>query len=169
MTKKKIILLILFVCLLSIYLFQIAFNSKTSTEKIVLSQEITSISISKPNQEPLILTKNEDTWFVNNQKANEDALAEITYALENITLLNKVSSGKDLATYELENAPVVTVFNQDTQLLKITLGKSSATTKQTYIQKDGSPAVYLASQPLQEIMNVSLENLLAKEDTPTEQ
>lgn len=169
MTKKKIILLSLFICLLSIYLCQLAFNSKPLTEKIIFSQEITGISILKANQEPLTLTKQDENWLVNNQKANNDIIADMIYALENLSLLSKVSNGKDITTYELENAPVISVFNNDTQMLKITLGKSSATTKQTYIQKDGSPAVYLASQPLQVIFNHSLETLLAKEEAALEQ
>lgn len=164
MTKRKIFLLSLIAVLAVTYVFQLIFFSRGKIQEISVKDEIASVKIEKGDT-ILNLTKNEDNYFIDEKlPAKAEAAGYIFENISSIKIIDTITknpSENDFERYGLVSPVKVTAVASDNKTLRsITVGKTSSTGNQTYVQLDGKKEIYLVSGNFNSTFSASKDNLL---------
>ncbi|MBQ0162701.1 MAG: DUF4340 domain-containing protein [Treponema sp.] len=164
MTKRKIFLLSLIAVLAVTYFFQLVFASRGKITEVKVKGEITKIEIIN-SKGKLNLSKNEDNWLINdNLPAKTELTKTLCSTLSSVKVIdsvNKKPTEADFEKYGLTSAITVEGYSADSKkIVKLTIGKTSTTGNQTYIQLNDSKEILLVSSNLNEYFSVSEKELL---------
>lgn len=149
MSSRKITLLSLIGILLTIYILQLTFDTKGKIKEIKPKTPVSKIEIIN-SKENIILEKKNNDWIVNSvHPANTDIADYVLASLDDIKIIDTVSkSGKkeDLQKYGFDKSISVSGYSFTGDLVqKISIGKTSTTGNQTYIQIGNKKEIYLVS------------------------
>lgn len=164
MTKRKIFLLSLIAVLAVTYVFQLVFSAKGKIQELTVKEEIASVKIAK-NDLTVSLNKNEDGYFIDEKlPAKQEAVKYIYDSISSVKVIDVISknpSESDFERYGLLTPVTVTASSKDNKTLRsITVGKTSTTGNQTYIQIDGKKEICLVSGNLNSAFSASKDELL---------
>ena len=166
--KTKTVLLSLIGLLLLIYILQLTLGSRSTVKTLKLSSEADSILIHKTGSEDILLSKEDDKWFVGNKKyaADQNKVQRLYEAVKEVKILNTAAAslGNDAARYGLDEGSVTTVTAQKDgkEIRKIVAGKTTSSGIQSYVMLDGKDSVYVANGNIASIFSVSVEGLRSK-------
>lgn len=164
MTKRKIFLLSLISVLAVTYIFQLVFASRAKISEISFKGELTKIEITAADTKNT-LSKQEESFFINDNLPAKTELSQSLFttlqSIKVIDSVNKKPSQSDFEKYGLASGMTVEGFSaENKKLIKLTIGKTSTTGNQTYIQLNDSKEVLLVSQDLNQIFSTSEKELL---------
>jgi len=149
MKRRKIFLLSAIVFLGCAFTVEIALDASGSVKTLALSEKPDSVRIENAAGGAVVLQKDGDRWTVGDKKYPADAEEVDSLVAEagSIKVLETVSGGSDAERFGFggTDAVVVTLKKADKELRRIEVGKTAATSRQTYIRLDGGKSVLLAS------------------------
>ena len=165
---RKLILCILILLFAGIYALQLVFTGKSKQETLTLKESPDSLLITSPANGQIKLQKENDSWFIGEQKypADSDVVQRLLDSIVNMKTLGTASSSSqdEESRYGLVQGQAVEVeaYLENKLLRKIKIGKSTATGGQTYIQLDSKPQVYLLGESLDGLFTKSVDELRNK-------
>ena len=127
--------------------------------------EATRIEIAKPN-ESLTVRKHNGAWVVTDEDypASKTKVENMVSQLRDIGQIEVVSTREDYGRYELEeaNALHVTVYDGDTKLRELYLGKDSDVGRKSYARQPGQARVFLVDRSLKGAVDTSVSKIRDK-------
>ena len=130
-------------------------------------KQIDKIVIRKGKENPIILTKKDNVWIINNNPKYKVDSKKIDYILNdisNLKLISLVSKGNNYERYLLdkENKINISVWKKQNKILAFSIGKLSPNYTSTYIKLENKPAIYLAQGNLKLTFDTDLDDLRDK-------
>jgi hypothetical protein len=167
MKTRKILLLAAIAVLGGAYALELALAGSESIKTLVLAEKPDSVLLDKGDGTSLLLSKDGDAWVVGDKKYPADAgvAAEIVKAVESVKILDSVSRDGDGERYGLseKGGLAVTAKKGGKELRRLSVGKASATSQQSYVRLDGGKDVLLVSGNLKRTFDKKLDELRNKE------
>lgn len=129
--------------------------------------QINKIVIRKGKQNPIILTKKDNVWIINNNQKYKVDRKKIDYLLNdisNLKLVSLVSKGNNYERYLLdrENKINISIWEKQNKIFAFSIGKVSPNYTSTYIKLENIPAIYLAQGNLKSTFDTDVEDLRDK-------
>ena len=128
--------------------------------------EATRIEIAKPN-ESLTVRKQNGAWVVTDEDypASKTKVENMVSQLRDIGRIEVVSTRENYGRYELEeaNALQVTVYDGDTKLRELYLGKDSDVGRKSYARQPGQARVFLVDRSLKGAVDTSVSKIRDKQ------
>jgi len=129
--------------------------------------QINKIVIRKGKQNPIILTKKDNVWIINNNQKYKVDRKKIDYILNdisNLKLVSLVSKGNNYERYLLdrENKINISIWEKQSKIFAFSIGKLSPNYTSTYITLENKPAIYLAQGNLKTTFDTDIEDLRDK-------
>lgn len=148
--KKEIILLLAVIVALSSYVFM-RDTDRTHYELPVLSaiapKEVDRMEV-KHGNDTLLFEKQGEVWTVDIERfpAKQDEVAKMIQAAGGLSLTALVSESESYSRYDLnpEAAQTVTLFNGDTKLRSLSIGKAAPSQGHTFVTVGDDKNVYHA-------------------------
>lgn len=188
MTRRKIILLASIAVLAIIYIWQSISASQNTVSDIALQEEMDSIRITQTDGTSYTLSRQtipssaipvegetatsdetEEVWIFDNGEIAEDfAISRMKNQLQTIRVLGTVSSSGDTERYDLDGDFVLRAeaLKDGIPIRTIRIGKTSATTSQTYAQLDNASEIVLILGDLADIFGKTAAELVVKPVQP---
>ncbi|MBI5417182.1 DUF4340 domain-containing protein [Candidatus Poribacteria bacterium] len=150
--KIEYVMLVIIIAVLSAFLFFRSKNNNTNYElpqipKIV-EKDISKIILHNAGND-ILLVKENDKWFVNNEKfnANKDFVGSMIKEITGLNLTALVSESKNYTMYDLDESKKINVeaLSGDKSLLKIDIGKTASSYRHTLVRLDKDDKVYQAN------------------------
>lgn len=165
---RKLILLCSIAVLTAVYILQLAFENKTQVRTVFTEESIDAVVITR-NGEPVVsIQKTDEKWTADTEKipVKENRANGIVNTVSEIKILETVhSGGTDAERYGLnpEAALKAEAFSGGKKVRTLSVGKSTATGSQCYVQIDGDRKIYLAQGALRSSLEVSAEDIKEEE------
>ncbi len=166
MNTRKIALLGAIVVLGALFGLESLMSGRSSVTELVMKDRPDSLRIEKGDGTIIMLNLKNDAWVAGDQgyKTDDSKLDAMIKALSSVKRLDLVSSGGDDERYGFQDPDRLTVIAQrgETELRRIEIGKTSSSTRQTYVRLDGGKAVLLVAGNLKQTFGLTLDALRDK-------
>lgn len=165
---RKIALLCAIAVLLAVYILQVVFSARSSVRDVTTDAEIDSLTVANGGNVQFTISKSGDNWLYGERTVYESRATGLVNSVQEIRLLDAVSSGTDdLERYGLnaDNVITVTAFSGGNVVRTLQLGKVSTAGAQCYVMLDDDENIYLAQGALRSTFLVNIENILEPEET----
>lgn len=166
MNTRKIVLLGAIVVLGGLLGLEFLMADRSSVTALVLKDKPDSLRIEKGDGSIVLLNLRNDAWVAGDQGYKTDAskMDAMIKALSTVRRLDKVSSGGDDERYGFQAPDRLTVIAKSgaKELRRIEIGKTSSSTRQTYVRLDGGKDVLLVAGNLKQTFGLTLEALRDK-------
>ncbi len=174
--NRKFCLLAGIAVLLCIYVLQLVFTGRSQIKDLSFKDEVEEILIQTHDGEIRISrdgVKSENeaySWTVSDGTSSYVAAGAVADgmadSLQNLKLLGLAtkSAGADAARYGLDDGAkiVVTAYAGGKPVRVVTVGKNTSTNSQSYIQVDGSDAVYIVGETLHGTFSKTVDDIRSK-------
>lgn len=150
-------------------------SAKEEAEKIYVTndavEDITAFSYVLDG-ETLSFTKSGDEWTYDGDTGcnlDESVIETMLGKIASITADECLSEPEPLDSYGLDAPSGQITFTTDKETVTLLIGNRNAITGSYYLKKDGDDKVYLVSSTVAAACTKSISDLLAEEDTETEE
>lgn len=171
---RKAVLLCSIAVLAAVYVLQLALENRTNVRTVFTEESIDSVVISRDGEPVVSVQMQDGKWTAGSQHlpAKENRVNGIVNAVSEIKILETVhSGGTDAGRYGLneEASLKAEAFSGGKKVRTLSVGKSTATGSQCYVQIDDDKKIYLAQGSLRSSLEVSEEDLIEEEKPEAEQ